>query len=1388
MADGKDSVNAKNGTSVLQKGDTRTDCIDLRCDGPIDQCTEMLAEKIFDPSFWNGAEQFLAQPAPLGGYEIVRKALSRHIRHLLGESVPSDQLLLVPNASVALELFVRCCCSPGDVVLCPIPFAADEFLSEEFRSANSSIDFVTVNLPWNSSLLSCAELQQTTEGLGKKRVRALLLHNPNPIFGWNGDGQRQLAHILEWATERGIFLLVDESLATMDLWEFISCLGLDRSRLVWLWSAAKHFSLPGLEFAALLFPSADLVRLSLPFLQIHSCAPLVQYLVANLLEDLDWSSELFARRKSRIEELRAKTIEGVAELGVSRTLMSLAKSTQWVLIDLKTFLDDINFESERILRDEFSQKAHLKLTSGEELGMTDPGWFRIRVESNEDKMNEVLNRLRMILEGRRRRRSIWEWEKKDMSIYGGGRTETVWTEEEQKGKEKETEDGAKKKTEEKEKEETEEKEEKKLDEKVKREKETGKKETEEKEKEGKEMGKKETEEKEEKEEKADEKVKEETKERNEGEGKKEREDKEEKEAEETNEAEKKEQKDKIGTGKRTKEEEMFDEEFLRQIFTFGEFRKRERAEEEKKEEEEKDEIIQKVFSIFPKERLIWKGSVEEKCTKDQKEKEETDRRREEKEVREWAGEGEEGTKMSNGAELWRKGGNGEEKQQKAKESISTTNKLSEMNFVEEMIKGMEGEFYDEVSTEEEGENGRKSEKEKRTEWGRGEGEEQSKDGGPNGHLKGGGSMEQSDVQIYRMFEERRHSPFNDVFFMESIRRDQSVFDHYASDSNLAYHPRHLCPLTRSDSGELSSEFGFGTSSDPIDIHPPELILDDNIRSRDSAFLSDSSPAHTSALAQMNDERNYGPTAQMMNDSGIFLDFLPGSLSIDFPLLVSTEKLRTQNEEGNDEGKRSTDEGRAITVELQFKTPKAFTEEELRTTDVERKEEDESREDEPFEVAEWKPLEEIEAEKAQIEEKNEEKVARTQMGRNKAKNDTLRNESDAQQKLASQLNEGSSFCPAKQQVSWIEVNGSEIGQIDGERVPIWKPMEEFEDEEKWENMAEERRTQCKENDEMDQLEKKATDVVEEWNARVGGKVGEEEEEEETEVELHFVRGERTEREAATKVRFGRDWANRRTTVRDTEDEVGRKDEGPVHFEKRENEMPGRASYFQIHQRMKMGRKLEDDDYNKSMPRDTIILEHMNITELEYSGGTIGRRGQRVQTSISTQINRWAADEWFKQIPTREGLEEEKDERVKSKEEVRRRRNSRMDESSERGTKVRSIRRKRETEEDDEERAGTKGNGEGQPPQLYSEFETIHHGKTEGSIARTRHRQKRQQPKSPSRVTVTTTFGGGENGDDDGALGRDRVTVTHTPGSNWIVSSVYRSTEWGWEKVSLPAERR
>lgn len=50
------------------------------------------------------------------------------------------------------------------------------------------------------------------------------------------------------------------------------------------------------------------------------------------------------------------------------------------------FLAAPNFESERALKEQLAKEASLLLTSGHELGMVDPGWFRIRVASTEERV------------------------------------------------------------------------------------------------------------------------------------------------------------------------------------------------------------------------------------------------------------------------------------------------------------------------------------------------------------------------------------------------------------------------------------------------------------------------------------------------------------------------------------------------------------------------------------------------------------------------------------------------------------------------------------------------------------------------------------------------------------------------------------------------------------------------------------------------------------------------------------------------------------------------------------------------------------------------------------------------------------------------------------------
>uniref|UniRef100_A0A914HEL8 Aminotransferase class I/classII domain-containing protein n=1 Tax=Globodera rostochiensis TaxID=31243 RepID=A0A914HEL8_GLORO len=1271
-------------------------CLDLCCEGPIDQCTEMLAEKIIVPSFWAGAEQFVAQPAPLGGYESVQKALSWHIRHLLGELIQWDQLHLVSNTSVALELFVQCCCSPGDILLYPTPFADPE-LAGAFRSETASIDIVPVHLA-NASLLDIADLQHTMKRIGKRRrrVRALLLHNPHPIVGCKGNGQRQLAHILEWAVESKIFLLVDESLATMDLWEFSSCLGLDRRRgdelgnwLVWIWSGAKHFSLPGLEFAAILLP-----RPALSLLPFQPCAPLVQYLVANLLEDLDWASELFARRKSRLKELRRRTIEGMADLGLSKTLLASAEPMPWILVDLKMFLDDINFESERTLREELAKRTGLKLTSGEQLGMANPGWFRVRVEGSEDKISDVLVRLKMVLAGRKG--SVLEWEKVDISPYvvlgrpgagearpkrgGGGQREV---EQEGKARERQNEDES-----------------------------------------------------------------------------------------ESNEE----------GGRRISlmgQVGSDDGDLLRQVFSVEDIRKKGSAAETGTEHAAKDEIIQKVFSIFPKERLHWKGPVAESGTNNRAEKVGTGKSAtwteeafvdEQRNVQMMEKEGD--TDRRNGTHFLKE--HSEEQQLKAKVTVTTITTLSDLAFIENLVRSektdnvmpknkmqlpRDGEYYEEVSTEKEegreGEwlhpsarEGRSEEEGREGEWlhpsaREGRSEEEGREGewlhpsaregrseeeGREGEwlhpsAREGRSEEEGregewlhpSAREGRSEEEGREGEWLHPSAREG--RSEESFGRHSSDSHFAFYQQSVrCQhplLTRSDSGMARPQ-----------------------RHRRADWSIDQCESGL---------RNHGPTAQMLNDS------------------VSTEELRVKDEEGNEGGKWASDGEGAITVDLQFKTPKGFTEEELQTMVVSGGEQREVQ-DEPFEVAGWRPLEDVEPELNQIV-----------VG--EIDEDILQNEYDARhQKLSSALDEGSSFCPKQEEISWIEVNVDKVGA----GMPPWKPLDQLEKE-----AEEEMRQGGGERDSLKKRQRRisveATDVVEEWNARVRRKM-KQVRKEEAEVELHFVDGDRMKREAASEVcwkvrdeeeymtvvavgdepseertrqNVGKGRANR---WRIPETEKRRWEEGP-------EDIPGRACYLQVHQRMQMGRRLEDDNWN---------------------------------TKEEQWINTWAPDEWFRRVPLREDLEDEDGTVLRSiktenpKEYGKKSlvcRNPTHTASSDHcePRKAYSIRRPTAMNENGQKKMkrAREGPTYEASPSLYSEIETFHHRGREGrSTVRTRHRhkwpRKRLQQRSPSRVTVTTTIGGGEDAQSEPI---DRVTVSHTPGSRWIVSSVYRTTEWGWEKLSL-----
>ncbi|KAF7638254.1 Aminotran_1_2 domain-containing protein [Meloidogyne graminicola] len=339
----------------------------------IDIYFEILNKKFSNPMFLSGIEQFLCKDSTLGGHKLVRQSISNHLRRLFGISFNWEELLLVNNELAALELFIQTFCLNGDLILCPAPFACPELINNIKTQIN--IEFYPINLITNGIQLEINDLINTNKLIEKKgkRARALFLHNPHPILGSFQD--KKLLKLIEWTKKKEILIIIDESLASLNLWEFNSCLLLNynfsqfEKNIFWLWNGSKHFSLPGIEFCVINLPKFNLqFNNNNNILIKYQCSSLIQFFIIKFLDDFGIYSNELIKTKRLI--------------------------TEWLLIDLKKFLNNnISFNSEKELYKEFLKiDEKIKIFRGEELGMDRPGWFYFKYS------NKIINLLKIIIE------------------------------------------------------------------------------------------------------------------------------------------------------------------------------------------------------------------------------------------------------------------------------------------------------------------------------------------------------------------------------------------------------------------------------------------------------------------------------------------------------------------------------------------------------------------------------------------------------------------------------------------------------------------------------------------------------------------------------------------------------------------------------------------------------------------------------------------------------------------------------------------------------------------------------------------------------------------------------------------------------------------------------
>ena len=180
---------------------------------------------------------------PNPGYPAVRAALAGHLATEQNGAVAADDLLLTCGAAGGINVFFRSVLTPGDEVICPIPY----FVEYSFYAGNFGGVLKPVATKPETFELDIAAIEAAIT----PRTRVVMINSPNNPTGqvYSEATLRELAAMLTRASagrERPIFLLADEP------YRFLAYDGIEVPPVLPLYpyavvigSFSKNLSLPG---------------------------------------------------------------------------------------------------------------------------------------------------------------------------------------------------------------------------------------------------------------------------------------------------------------------------------------------------------------------------------------------------------------------------------------------------------------------------------------------------------------------------------------------------------------------------------------------------------------------------------------------------------------------------------------------------------------------------------------------------------------------------------------------------------------------------------------------------------------------------------------------------------------------------------------------------------------------------------------------------------------------------------------------------------------------------------------------------------------------------------------------------------------------------------------
>jgi aspartate/methionine/tyrosine aminotransferase len=318
----------------------------------------------------------------------VAKFLERSSEHRV---IDPDSIVLSSGSSAIIENLIYTLCEPGDGVLIPTPY----YPGFDF-DLTARVGVIPVPIPQPSQdgfKLSVGTLESTylksiNAGISP---RVLLITSPNNPLG-QVYSRELLNDLVDFCNARSIDCIFDEVYAHSCFLDrqFASSLVYRSERIHTIYSFAKDFGLSGLKIGVYHSTNSDVIEAMRSLSYFSPVSTHTQYLVAEMLRDENWVTDLLSLSKRRLAAAHKFTTERLLAYGIKH---SETDAGLFVFIDLRPCLESNTFEAETKLWSDLFYKTRINISPGSAFHCSEPGFFRICFAHPFEILSEGLSRL-----------------------------------------------------------------------------------------------------------------------------------------------------------------------------------------------------------------------------------------------------------------------------------------------------------------------------------------------------------------------------------------------------------------------------------------------------------------------------------------------------------------------------------------------------------------------------------------------------------------------------------------------------------------------------------------------------------------------------------------------------------------------------------------------------------------------------------------------------------------------------------------------------------------------------------------------------------------------------------------------------------------------------------